>query len=190
MQRGFLVESLQKAIFTECYVCIFQTDCCRRRGAQEGSRHDWNESQPRVGRMKPNTIQAGREKSIHSFRMFLFLLLLFFFFENQTAHSINLWNCAQGANLQFKRKLLPKTTIKRLRPELFKVNWFLFATCNCNAKKKWMKQMFYSLIFLLLRLDVMEMVTHKIGLKDYSMIVLFFWVAIKTYTMPVCKGIN
>lgn len=62
MQRGFLVESLQKAIFTECYVCIFQTDCCRRRGAQEGSRHDWNESQARVGRMKPNTIQAGSEK--------------------------------------------------------------------------------------------------------------------------------
>lgn len=66
MRRGFLVESLQKAIFTECYVCIFQTDCCRRRGAQEGSRHDWNESQPRVGRMKPNTIQAGRKKE-HSF---------------------------------------------------------------------------------------------------------------------------
>lgn len=138
MQRGFLVESLQKAIFTECYVCIFQTDCCRRRGAQEGSRHDWNESQPRVGRMKPNTIQAGRKRCIHSFRVFLFLLLvlLFFFSENQTAHSINFWNCTQGENLQFRRKLLPKTTIKWLRPELFKLKLFAFTTCVIKKKKK------------------------------------------------------
>lgn len=64
MQCGFLVESLQKAIFTGCYVCIFQTDCCRRQelgvgGGGLGSKHDWNETQARVCWVKPTTMQRG-----------------------------------------------------------------------------------------------------------------------------------
>lgn len=37
MRRGFLAESPQKAIFTGCYVCIFQTDCCRRQELRRGA---------------------------------------------------------------------------------------------------------------------------------------------------------
>lgn len=45
MQCGFLVESPQKAIFTGCYVCIFQTDCCRRQElGGEQTRLEWNSS--------------------------------------------------------------------------------------------------------------------------------------------------
>lgn len=54
MRRGFLAESLQKAIFTGCYVCIFQTDCCRRRELRRGFRRDWNEARAAVGGMESN----------------------------------------------------------------------------------------------------------------------------------------
>lgn len=104
-----------------------------RRGADTtGMNHnpesaEWSQTQFR---------QGGKGAFIHSVFLFLLLVLLFFFSENQTAHSINFWNCTQGENLQFKRKLLPKTTIKRLRPELFKLKLFAFTTCIIQQTKK------------------------------------------------------
>lgn len=61
MQRGFLAESLQKAIFTGCYVCIFQTDCCRRQELRRGADTTGMKYEPQSAEWSQTATQLSQE---------------------------------------------------------------------------------------------------------------------------------
>lgn len=61
MRRGFLAESLQKAIFTGCYVCIFQTDCCRRQELRRGADATGMKHEPQSAEWSQTATQSSQE---------------------------------------------------------------------------------------------------------------------------------
>lgn len=63
MRRGFLAESLQKAIFTGCYVCIFQRDCCRRQELRRGADATGMKHEPQSAEWSQTATQASKESS-------------------------------------------------------------------------------------------------------------------------------
>lgn len=63
MQRGFLAESPQKAIFTGCYVCIFQTDCCRRQELRRGADTTGMKHEPQSAECSQAATQPSKESA-------------------------------------------------------------------------------------------------------------------------------